>query len=216
MVAMIVFVCIAMLMIAMDKGVPMFILPNIGCTTMLGCASFISGALVRTMKKPAWVRPLPLVVFTTLFLLVIPNMRLASVSILHSMFDAPYALLTGVLGSVSLLIVSRWLYNAMSGLFLKNLRGIIIYIGKNTLAILALHFLCFKLVNLLKVRAYGLSIEDVGAFPILTQGHAAINNVGWVVLYVSAGVGLPIALMYGKDFLLRSFRKLLSNDIRTH
>ena len=197
------FIIVAMLMLIVHKGIPMFILPNIGCKTMLACASFVSGALVKITKRPTWIKPLPFVIVVTLLLFVSSNTRLASVSILKSPLDAPYALFMGVLGGISWMIVSRWLFNALNKFHLNCLSSLILYIGRNTLVILALHFLCFKFINLFKVWWYVLDIEQVGSFPILVDGDLSCNGIGWVLLYVLAGVMIPITLAYGKDVFAR-------------
>ncbi len=65
----------------------------------------------------------------------------------------------------------------------------LVYIGNRTLYIFAFHLVAFKLVSALKVAFYGLPWQAVGGHPTVLQ---PTSNVLWVLLYVVAGVGLPL------------------------
>lgn len=75
-------------------------------------------------------------------------------------------------------IIDRW-----------PIKGLFYYIGKNTLIILVLHLLVFKLVNLLKIYVYGLPIEKLADFKII-QEH---NNVFWIY-YALFGIFVPLII----------------------
>ncbi len=67
------------------------------------------------------------------------------------------------------------------------LRRFLVHVGRNTIAILALHFLAFRAVNYLLVRIYGLPDYMTGQHPrIITAG-------AWWTLYFAAGILLPLA-----------------------
>lgn len=68
----------------------------------------------------------------------------------------------------------------------------------NTLIILTLHFLSFKLVSWLIVKIYGLGVTHIAEFPIISS----YSENGWWIVYSIVGVALP--LMYG---VIRKFVK---------
>ena len=72
-------------------------------------------------------------------------------------------------------------------------------IGNETLVILALHFLCFKLVSLLKIWQYGYPINRLAEFPVIAEN----NNVYWIV-YTLIGVSLPVCLQQVRKRILSS------------
>lgn len=70
----------------------------------------------------------------------------------------------------------------------------LVHIGDNTLYIFAFHIVAFKVVSALKVACYGLPWEAVGGHPTVLN---PASNVLWVILYLIAGVGLPLLWMAG-------------------
>ena len=77
----------------------------------------------------------------------------------------------------------------------KLLQEILIFAGKNTITILAFHFLAFKLVSYMIVMSNGLPIGMVAEFPLI-NGYA---EAGWWMAYLIAGTGIPLCLAYLKD-----------------
>lgn len=71
------------------------------------------------------------------------------------------------------------------------------YIGEHTLYIFAFHLVAFKVVSALKVWFYNLPWEAVGGHPVVIT---PANNWIWVILYLAAGVILPL-------LWLKSYRK---------
>jgi fucose 4-O-acetylase-like acetyltransferase len=70
---------------------------------------------------------------------------------------------------------------------LTFLSDIFLYIGKNTIIILALHFLCFKVVTLLQLFIYGYPFNMLSSFPV-------IENRYWFIAYSIVGIGIPIII----------------------
>lgn len=68
------------------------------------------------------------------------------------------------------------------------------YIGEHTLYIFAFHLVAFKVVSALKVWFYDLPWEAVGGHPVVI---APANNWIWVILYLAAGVILPLLWLKG-------------------
>lgn len=68
-------------------------------------------------------------------------------------------------------------------------KSILVYIGNNTLSILALHFLCFKIVSLLIICIHNLSIKRLAEFPVIQD----YTVKGWWIVYLVIGVIFPIS-----------------------
>lgn len=72
-----------------------------------------------------------------------------------------------------------------------------IYAGQNTIIIMALHMLSFKVVNLLQVIIYKKSYDLISSWPIL------YSNRGWWILYTIIGVLIPLVISYLWYFIKR-------------
>ncbi len=65
-------------------------------------------------------------------------------------------------------------------------KKLLVFCGRNTITILALHFLAFRLVNYLQVKLHDLP-------PYMTAQHPVLNTQhGWWAAYLAAGLGLPL------------------------
>lgn len=64
--------------------------------------------------------------------------------------------------------------------------------------ILALHFSCFKIINLMKIYYYNLSDVPYGSFPIIANDPSS-NNLFWWTLYIIVGVFIPITIQWFYD-----------------
>ena len=96
----------------------------------------------------------------------------------------------GVLNSLSYMIVApigiilvMILSKALDKTRVNNLLG---YLGDNSLVILALHYLCFKLVSLLAIKVTGLSAGMLAEFPVIPGLGGA-----WWALYSIVGLLVP-------------------------
>ena len=102
----------------------------------------------------------------------------------------------GVLNSLSYMIVAPigiLLVMVLSKVLDKTpVNEILGFLGDNSLTILALHFLCFKLVSQLAINVKGLPSEMLAEFPVIPGLGGA-----WWVLYSIAGLLIPslIALL---------------------
>jgi len=67
------------------------------------------------------------------------------------------------------------------------------YIGKNTVIILAFHFLAFKLVSLIQILIYKYPSSMLAKFPVIS------GSGGWWIIYSIIGVFLPILVKYILD-----------------
>jgi fucose 4-O-acetylase-like acetyltransferase len=65
------------------------------------------------------------------------------------------------------------------------------YLGRNTICIIGLHFLAFKIVAYFQIWLYGLPHEKLSVHPVL------ISEPFWWVAYTVVGVGVPLVLNMG-------------------
>lgn len=84
--------------------------------------------------------------------------------------------------------LSGWfLMYSLSGIINSNkLSGMFSYLGKNTIPIIGLHFLCFKLVSAFQLYVYKLPNYMLAGFPVLIT-----KNIWWV-LYAFVGITVPL------------------------
>jgi len=79
----------------------------------------------------------------------------------------------------------------------KRFASLIAYIGKNSFHIMALHFLSFKLINLLDVLMNKRALYNIAMFPVS-------NGTLWP-LYIIVGLGLPCLMIYIYGLLRSKF-----------
>ena len=120
--------------------------------------------------------------------------RVVGVLGIHTADILPYSIV-GLCGIVMVLNLSKRIE-------LHSIRSLLYYIGNNTMIILSLHFISFKLVSLIKIGLYGWPIERLAEFPVIEQ-----NNVFWWFLYCMIGLATPLLIQYGYD----NTKKLLCN-----
>lgn len=146
------------------------------------CSVYILIHIGRFLKHfssasyPIWLLPL-----SFLFLLFLSFY--GKIDLNHNTYENPFFLL--------LVSFSGWLFIYSLAKLISSFSATAKYlsiIGKNSLSIMILHFLCFKLVNLLQVYLYHLPCEYIGCFPTLFASPL------WWILYTIVGVTLPVIL----------------------
>ena len=80
------------------------------------------------------------------------------------------------------------------------------YAGKNTMAILALHFLAFKSVSIFIIYTHNIPINLLSSFPIIRESSQFYR---WV--YVSSGLILPLLAIYIFDTIILKFKSLMDS-----
>ncbi len=80
-------------------------------------------------------------------------------------------------------------------------------IGENTLTIMALHYLAFKLVNLLQIVIYNYPDKYLAYYPVIP-----IKTEYWWIVYTIAGIFVPVLLAIAydkiKEFLVPNLKKI--------
>lgn len=97
----------------------------------------------------------------------------------------------GLIGSLGVYGVSSLLTNSFLGYGLSVL-------GNYSFSIMVFHFLAFKVVAFVQCLFLDLDVSNLATFPCL------ITDNGWWILYVVAGVVLPV-------FLSKTYHKLMFN-----
>ena len=88
----------------------------------------------------------------------------------------------------------------------KFITDIFIFLGKNTIDILALHMISFKLINYFQIKFYNYPIEYLSAFPYIDGSN------GWWILYSLSGIILPVMMISLKSIILIKTKSFISNS----
>jgi fucose 4-O-acetylase-like acetyltransferase len=109
-------------------------------------------------------------------------------------------LISGVLGTYFTLCICRinLIHTAHTHILSLHLDDLLENIGVNSMIILAWHFTCFKLVNLIVVLVYHLPFNRI-------LDHPTITDYPYVwILYTSLGLGIPMLMQKCRNLQCRS------------
>ena len=84
----------------------------------------------------------------------------------------------------------------------------LVFIGRSTLSILILHFLCFKIVSFIGVVIYGKPLFLIASFPVYFEGGL------WWLAYTIAGVSVPILIGWIYSVLKNKAKALIHKKRR--
>lgn len=111
-------------------------------------------------------------------------------SLLHFLWwqVVPYAI-TAIIGTLAI-------FNLSNRIAVKSNKicDWLTYIGDHTLTILTWHMLSFKIVSLLIINVYGLSMARLAEFPVIEE----YSKQGWFLLYFFVGVLVPLWMTKSK------------------
>lgn len=102
-----------------------------------------------------------------------------------------------ILSSLAGIYLTMYISKLLSNKRLRLLK----YIGKNSFTIMALHFLCFKLVNLIQIRLYKYPDYMLAKFPYIDGSN------GWWIIYTLSGVLVPIMFIFIYENTIRMVEK---------
>lgn len=137
----------------------------------------------------------PFFAFIALLLLGMGSIY-GSVAVGTNLYLSPDFLVASTLLGVYLNIyIAKYLVR--KNLFKKQL----IFIGENTVIIMALQFICFKPVAFIQLKLMNMPANMLAKFPVLDGSH------GWWILYLAAGVILPLIV----QCLINYIKKLIKS-----
>ena len=124
-----------------------------------------------------------LIVLTAILLTVCSIAHPISLMSMTTCFDIVYIYIIGLIGVFFVIFLSNIISNTKCSSLLSLL-------GNNTMIILILHLLCFKIVNLIKIYCYALNISTLSMSSFIPLNQ----NLIWILLYVLSGTGIPVIL----------------------
>ena len=165
-----------MLFVACLYSFAPFKLPKLETKTFMATVFFLSGYVLSKQEQKFFNR-WAMVCFVPLLICSLFLSHTWSIDI-QGGWIFPYYLLAimGILGTFHCAFAMR-----------GALAAFLDYVGKHTLQILTFHFLAFKLVSVIRIYVYDYDWDKLSQFPVIGENNA----IFWVV-YVIAGVGLPL------------------------
>ena len=103
-----------------------------------------------------------------------------------------------ILGWIFIYCISKFLTN------IYIISHVLSYIGMYSLYILILHFLVFKVINMIVIRIYNMPNFMIAAFPTL------YNNDSWWIIYCIFGIAFPLFCVHIAKKLSSVLRKCLN------
>ena len=104
-----------------------------------------------------------------------------------------------------------WVLLYESAFYLQKVKGvnkILTIIGQNTLSVVILHFLSFKLMNYIYCILYDKPLSFISIFPVSVSGGY------WWLAYAAIGVGLPVCLNCIRKKGLALILKLSNSELK--
>ena len=161
-----------------NKKVLSVLLSIFDCRNFFLLSIYYFGSLYKKLERKIQLN-IYISVFFTLFLIIVSKWR--TIDVANYNFTSPhFFIICGLCG------IYTNLYLAKKILLLKY--NFLESLGKASLYIMLLHFLAFKLVNLIFVIIYKLPLENISAYPVLP-----INEYSWII-YTLFGVIIPLLL----------------------
>ncbi|MBR1946520.1 MAG: acyltransferase family protein [Bacteroidaceae bacterium] len=171
--------CILFLILAYIASISPIKIPAIGSKTLLATSYFIAGHLFRVLNLREYNNIcIALCGFSATFiasLFIKGNIDVQEVA----MF--PYFVVS-IIGSISTIYLSKSIVGKCGA-------NILDFIGKNTLSILAFHFISFKIVSFIIIQINDWPISRLSNFPVLDGYNAYL----WI-LYTITGIVVPLII----------------------
>lgn len=120
----------------------------------------------------------------------------------QSYVNPPFFILCSLAGIYLNIFVAR----KITAMNIKT--NVLKFIGANTFIIMALHFICFKLVSIMQIEIYKLPLYMLGKFPVIDGSN------GWWLLYTIFGVLLPAGLAYSLNNIFSHLPKEILDKYR--
>lgn len=121
---------------------------------------------------------------TVSFLILLFSNRVGSIALDENHYKNPiFLLIVSICGWIMLYDIAQILKKS------ERISEVLICCGQNSMAVVVLHFLCFKVVSLMGVVFYKQPVGCyIAAFPVLYE------NEMWWTAYLLAGIIIPVVL----------------------
>lgn len=172
-------VCFLFFLIGMFLSIKEIKLPNRISTFFVSIFFIYLGYMYSKIKEKIQYR-------VGIFLIVLSILLISSIDIKIAMVDNYYSnhLLFLPLSLMGIYIIFYISINLKKNKILKNIFS---YLGRNTLIILALHFLCFKIVTFSQILFYRKSLK-------LLSNTILYSNGIWWICYSVVGILIPLVI----------------------
>lgn len=152
------------------------IIPRLGNVSMVALAFYCMGYYYKKYESEIQIPSIFVLIALIVFYYNLQAGNFVNLSALEYAGGPSFLLTSAISGIVLSLYIAR----------IIGSNRLLEYIGRNTFVIFVLHFLAFKVVNLLQVYCYDYPIYFIAKFPVL-------NGSGWWwLIYSIAGVFLPL------------------------
>lgn len=122
------------------------------------------------------------IVFCVILFLIGENV--GSISIVgNSYFNPIYFIAMSITGWIYVWCISQILLEID-----LPIHTVLKLISRHSVAIIAMHFLCFKIINLIEVICFNYEYYRIAQFPVL------VSDGGWWILYTTVGIIIPLVI----------------------
>lgn len=168
-------------------------LPIIGYRTLTASCFFISGYYFKEHQKAIIDKIFNYYTFF-IFIIIIAIFAYIHPTYIGSIsFDIPIAYILGIIGTITVIFISSKIKSSIKNFF--------IFCGRNTISIMALHLLSFKIVSYIKIILYNLDIQKLADWPVISNTQQ--DNIFWIV-YAAVGVLVPTTIILLQKKLISS------------
>lgn len=168
-------------------------LPRMGSQSLIGLLFFSVGYLYKGLKEKVSYKLFPAIICTAIIGICyeVNYVDISHLEINHKIL----LMISGLAGCYWTLYISKTLPQTIARVFE--------YCGKNTISVLALHCVSFKLVLIAEILICGLDWSYLGCFPTYDV------NAVWTVAFTISGFTLPLVLCKIRDYLQPKLRGTL-------
>lgn len=113
--------------------------------------------------------------------------------------------------------IAFFIINSLAGIYIvlfiatlvkkiNLLSGILSYMGRNTIPVIGLHFISFKIVDIVRIVLFSMPYYTIGKFPVID-----VYGMWWVV-YALVGVTIPLIINIYYKKSIKIFTSLIINS----
>lgn len=163
-------------------GIVFFIPHGIKGYNYLNCISTLMllqiGHIIKKVKITNWMI-IPSIIILLIMTIADINIELSE----NDIYNPIVFIICSIAGFIMCYVIANTIKNYFSSQFIE-------YIGRHTMEIMVMHFICFKFVTFLQIVMYHYPIEKLRAFPYL------LTNGLWWLVYTVVGVMCPLSIIF--------------------